>query len=80
MDADEHTKLIRQILNPNPQNAVNILGDLGLAGLPSREQLHDEIEGKLLLAQDRLPDHWLPAYQMYGKSSHNFVHSIHFFV
>jgi antiviral helicase SKI2 len=64
MNAENHTALIQQIVNPSSANATTILEDLGLAGLPSREQVHREIEEKLLLPQEKLPDHWLPSYQM----------------
>lgn len=63
MDSREH--VIDQILNPRRENADQILEDLGLAGFPTREQVHQEIEAKLLLPPDRIPDHWLSTYQMY---------------
>jgi antiviral helicase SKI2 len=52
------------ILNPDPENTVALLDRLGLGGAPSEEEVHREIEEKLLLPKDRLPDHWLPSYQM----------------
>lgn len=52
------------ILDPSPSKAEKLLEELGFAGVPSRERVHREIEEKLLLPQDRLPDHWLPTYQM----------------
>ena len=65
MDAAKQQEVICQILKTNPDNAELLLEQLGLGGLPSREQVHREIETKLLLPQERLPDHWLPTYQMY---------------
>lgn len=67
MDSEKQTELIHQIANPDPRNASKILNELGLSGLPSREQVHREIEEKLLLPQDTLPAHWLSKYQVYGE-------------
>jgi antiviral helicase SKI2 len=53
-------------LHASTANGEKLLKELGLAGLPSRERVHREIEEKLLLPQERLPDHWLPTYQMYA--------------
>lgn len=63
---DEH---IDRILNPKSDNAKVLVEQLGLAHLPSTEELYQEIEGKLLLPQEKLPDHWLAKYQMYDWSS-----------
>ena len=57
--------IVRQTLITNPDNGEKLLEELKLAGLPSRNHVHHEIEAKLLLPQERLPDHWLPTYQMY---------------
>jgi antiviral helicase SKI2 len=65
MDTTVQKELIHQIIHPNPEDAQKILEDLGLAGLPSPKQVHQEIEEKLLLPRDTLPDHWLPSYQLY---------------
>lgn len=65
MDPAEQEEVIAQILQKNPDNSKILLNKLGLYGLPSREQVHHEIEAKLLLPRERLPDHWLPTYQMY---------------
>jgi antiviral helicase SKI2 len=64
MDQEKHRRLIQQILCPTSDQAPRLLEDLELSGLPSREQVHREIEEKLLLPRERLPDHWLPTYQM----------------
>jgi antiviral helicase SKI2 len=69
MDQDKHRRLIQQILRPTADQGPRLLEDLGLSGLPSREQVHHEIEEKLLLPRERLPDHWLPTYQMYARYS-----------
>jgi hypothetical protein len=63
MDSREH--VMDQILNPRRENADQILEDLGLASFPTREQVHQEIEAKLLLPPDTIPEHWLSTYQMY---------------
>ncbi|THV06548.1 ATP-dependent RNA helicase [Dendrothele bispora CBS 962.96] len=65
MDVEKQTELIDQILHPDPQNAKRQLEQLGLAGLPSREQVHRVIEEKLLLPRENLPPHWLPKYQIH---------------
>ncbi|KAL0576871.1 Antiviral helicase ski2 [Marasmius crinis-equi] len=65
MNIEEQAALIDQILHPAPENASRILGRLGLANLPAREEVHREIESKLLLPQDELPSHWLPKYQVH---------------
>jgi len=62
--AEEHEFLIRNILDPKHGNARAILNVLGLDGTLSRTQVHSQIERKLLLPQKKLPDHWLPTYQM----------------
>ena len=64
MDPAQQAEVIRQTLQIIPGNARKLLEDLGLTGLPSREQVHREIEAKLLLPRERIPDHWLPTYQM----------------
>lgn len=57
--------LIQKILHPSPDDAEGILDDLCLAGLPTREQVHREIEEKLLLPREAFPAHWLSLYQVY---------------
>jgi len=64
MDPAQQAEVIRQTLQKIPGNARKLLEDLELTGLPSREQVHREIEAKLLLPRERIPDHWLPTYQM----------------
>lgn len=64
MDLEKHEKLLDDILNPHDDRADEILGDMGLFSLPSREQVHSEIEAKLLLPKNKFPRHWLPTYQV----------------
>ncbi|KAG5647662.1 hypothetical protein DXG03_008385 [Asterophora parasitica] len=68
MDADKQRRLIQQILNPNPDDVELLLQHLRLSGLPTREEVHQEIEEKLLLPQETLPKHWLPSYQVHWES------------
>ncbi|PIL31494.1 hypothetical protein GSI_06196 [Ganoderma sinense ZZ0214-1] len=68
MSAQEHAALVDQILNPVPGNDDKLLADLGLASLPSRDQVHAQIENTLLLPKSTLPDHWLPTYQLHWES------------
>ncbi|KAF8079036.1 antiviral helicase [Lyophyllum atratum] len=65
MDTDKQRELIQQILHQNPGDARELLHDLQLAELPTREQVHQEIEEKLLLPRETLPKHWLPSYQVH---------------
>lgn len=64
MDATDKHSLIDAIINPRPENADIILSEIGLLTVPSREQVHAEIENELLLPKAKLPSHWLPTYQM----------------
>ncbi|GLB35762.1 putative DSHCT [Lyophyllum shimeji] len=65
MDTDQQRELIHRILHPDPSDAETLLRDLHLAELPTREQVHQEIEEKLLLPRETLPKHWLPTYQVH---------------
>jgi antiviral helicase SKI2 len=60
--ADE--EVLNAILRPGVENNVSLLDRLGLGHAPSQDKVHQDIEEKLLLPKDRLPDHWLPSYQM----------------
>lgn len=64
MDTTKQSELIHQILYPDNDDAHGILEDLQLAGLPSPDLVHQEIERKLLLPRETLPNHWLPSYQV----------------
>src|ERR1700728_4064014 len=70
MEGESQKCFIEQIVQPECSEDENLLlRSLGLDGLPSREQVHSRIEEKLLLPQAKLPDHWLPAYQLYESFS-----------
>ncbi|KZT08600.1 antiviral helicase [Laetiporus sulphureus 93-53] len=65
MGSEQHEKVLERLLRPRPEDSAEILLELGLSGLPTREQVHREIEEKLLLPKERLPEHWLPTYQIH---------------
>ncbi|KAH9081811.1 hypothetical protein EDB83DRAFT_586882 [Lactarius deliciosus] len=46
-------------------DSCQLLASIGLNEIPSREQTHREIDQRLLLPEERLPDHWLSKYQLY---------------
>lgn len=72
----ELNPIIQQILSPAPEDAETLLEEIGLGAIPSREQVHREIDAKLLSPPDTLPDHWLSTYQMYGSLAvgvHEFI-------
>ena len=52
------------VVRPDGSNADRILEELGLDRVPPRSQVHREIEDRLLLPKEKLPDHWLPQYQV----------------
>ena len=64
MDAETQADLIQKVVSPNSDYAAGLLDGLGLSEPPSRERIHAEIEERLLLPKQKLPDHWLPKYQM----------------
>ena len=64
MDVETQADLIQKTVSPRLDYAAGLLGSLGLSEPPSREQIHAEIEERLLLPKQKLPDHWLPKYQM----------------
>ncbi|KZT72960.1 ATP-dependent RNA helicase [Daedalea quercina L-15889] len=65
MSPEEQQRVLEHILHPDSANAEDILNDMGFAGVPAPEQVHREIEEKLLLPKDKLPEHWLPTYQIH---------------
>ena len=64
MDVEAQANLIQKIVSPGSEHVAGLLDGLGLSGQPSRERIHAEIEERLLLPRQKLPDHWLPKYQM----------------
>ena len=57
-------RVLERILHPDSVDAEEFLNELELADIPEPEQVHREIEEKLLLPKDKLPEHWLPTYQV----------------
>ncbi|KIJ66348.1 hypothetical protein HYDPIDRAFT_86124 [Hydnomerulius pinastri MD-312] len=64
VEPQELEGIIKQILNPAHEDAPRLLQEISLGTIPSREQVHKEIEAKLLSPPDTLPDHWLSTYQI----------------
>jgi len=48
------------------KDSVQLLASLGLDTVPSREQIYREIEERLLLPKETLPEDWLSKYQILG--------------
>lgn len=69
MDVGLQIELIHQIVNPRAEDAEALLESLGLAGFPSQEQVHRDIEQKLLLPPQSFPKSWLPEFQALGPPS-----------
>ncbi|KAF9225395.1 ATP-dependent RNA helicase [Gyrodon lividus] len=65
---EELESAIKQILDPVHEDADRLLRQIGLGAIPSSEQVHQEIEAKLLSPPDTLPDHWLSTYQIHWKN------------
>lgn len=64
MEDHDHTEVVNQILNPRAENAQKLLAELGLDKIPSREEVHRDIEEKLLLPKTTFPAHWLRHHQV----------------
>jgi antiviral helicase SKI2 len=54
-----------RLSNLLPEDPHHRLTSLGLDTVPSREQVYREIEDRLLLPQERLPEEWLSRYQVW---------------
>lgn len=50
---------------PFPKDSLQLLASLGLDSVPSREQTYREIEERLLLPKETLPEDWLSKYQVW---------------
>lgn len=50
-----------------PEDHRQLLASLGWDSVPSREQTYREIEERLLLPKERLPEDWLSKYQVWVK-------------
>jgi antiviral helicase SKI2 len=62
-------RIRRELSNRFPVDSSQLLASLGLDAVPSREQTYREIEERLLLPRDRLPEDWLSKYQVWVRSS-----------
>jgi len=62
--------LISRIVSPRREDMSALLEELGLAGLPPREQIFQDIEAKLLLPPTGFPEHLLSTYQMCDMDSY----------
>jgi len=51
--------------DPFPEDSLQLLASLGLDTVPSREQTYREIEERLLLPKETLPEDWLSKYQVW---------------
>ncbi|KAJ7070626.1 antiviral helicase [Mycena amicta] len=67
MDGAELRHLVEGIANPDKVDKVKLLKELGLDAIPSPDDIHREIEEKLLLPKPSLPRHWLPTHQLHWK-------------
>ncbi|KAF8665387.1 hypothetical protein AX16_000406 [Volvariella volvacea WC 439] len=67
MDREQQALLIRRIVNPIDTQPEDLSGLSALARPPTQDEVHHEIEQKLLLPKNRLPSHWLPSYQVHWK-------------
>ncbi len=47
-----------------PEDSPQLLASIGLNVIPSREHIYREIEERLLLPEERIPNHWLSKYQV----------------
>lgn len=72
---EPNTTYVKMVERVNTQNLPDLseilagdshqlLASIGLNAIPSREDTYREIEQRLLLPEERLPDHWLSKYQL----------------
>lgn len=58
-------ELIGEIVHPRPEAAPLLLEQLKLASLPTPDEVHEDIERKLLLPPRAFPVEWSSYYQVY---------------
>lgn len=64
-EAEVRREAINHIVNrPGEDVLQDILGGLQLTGTRSKDEIYRDIEQRFLLPKARLPDHWLPTYQV----------------
>jgi antiviral helicase SKI2 len=64
MAEEANTQNLPDLSNIQAKDARQLLASIGLDAIPSREHIYREIEQRLLLPEERLPDHWLSKYQL----------------
>jgi antiviral helicase SKI2 len=67
MDRLQQLEFINQIVHPKAEDASIILQQLHLSP-PTREEIHKDIERRLLLPPTTFPQQWLPSYQVLADS------------
>lgn len=55
---------ISKVVLPKSIDASNLLAELGLDTIPSRDQVHQNLDDRLLVPRERLPTNWLKDYQV----------------
>ncbi|KZV82840.1 ATP-dependent RNA helicase [Exidia glandulosa HHB12029] len=63
-DERSYSELAELVHNGNADKDV-LLKELGLDGVPSRDEILRELEDRYLTPKDVLPDHWLSTYQIH---------------
>lgn len=64
MAEGDSTQNLPNLSNILAKDSPELLASIGLNAIPSREHIYREIEQRLLLPEERLPDHWLSKYQL----------------
>lgn len=64
MDERANAQNLPDLSNIQAGDSRQLLASIGLNAIPSREHTYREIEQRLLLPEERLPDHWLSKYQL----------------
>ena len=70
MDERANTQNLPDLSNIQAGDARQLLASIGLNAIPSHEHIYREIEQRLLLPEERLPNHWLSKYQLWVQSYH----------
>lgn len=55
---------VSKVAQPKSNDASGLLAELGLDTIPSREQVHQNLNDRLLVPRERLPANWLKDYQV----------------
>jgi antiviral helicase SKI2 len=65
MDERISPQLPWELLDLFPEDSQQLLTSLGLDSVPSGDQTYREIEERLLLPKETLPEDWLSKYQVW---------------